>query len=614
MALFLPYHNTDGSCKERRVTMTRFVIPITLLVVLAASVSAQVPDQLWTYSVFSVAGSNVSDIIELSGCGYAAAGSWYQLAFPIGHNDAMLVRLNSSGQALWSRTYGSTTNSEGIRAVRPCPEGFALAGNTSEANGDFWQLFVNASGDSLRTQRHGGTNIEACRAMERTLDGGYILVGSTYSFGTGTPNGWAIKTSWYGDSLWSHSYGTEYEDELWAVQQTADSGYALAGIRGIGGPSNQDGWLIRTNSGGDTLWTRAYGSNDYEGFRAMDLTSDGGFVLAGYKALASDGHSHMWLVRTDASGDTLWTRQYGGPNYEDCYAVEQTSDGGFILAGWTSSFGAGNYDWWLVRVNADGDSLWSTTFGDNTQDQAWAVRQTSDSSFVATGLKSMSQPWIVKYGYRLPRLQSITDVGNDQGRQVRLRWERNSFDAACDTITITGYSIFRRIDQYRQANAHRAQRATLDWPPGEWEFISTVPARGEQHYAAIAPTLADSTSEGIYWSVFFVSAETPNPLVYFDSAPDSGYSKDNLPPDETLVTAMFQVTPQGILLNWEPVETGGEGQPEHGEIWYKVYGSTNVSFVCGPSTLLGTTQETHFLHDPGTSTRFYYAVRVSDDH
>jgi len=591
--------------------MTRFVIVITLVAAVAAFATGQAPDQLWTYSAITPWGGYTWDVIELAGCGYAVTGQYSQFGYPMGHDDALLIRLNASGQALWSKTYGSTSYSESIRAVRVCPEGFALAGNTSEAGGDFWQLFVSVNGDSLWTRRHGGAGSELCRSMQRTVDGGYILAGNTNSFGSGVPNGWVIKTNSTGDSVWSCAFGTDYEDELWAVQQTADGGYSLSGILGLSSPAHSDGWLIRLNANGDSLWTRTYGTGDYEGFRALDVTSDGGFVMAGYQALSPDYHTKMWLVRTDADGDTLWTRKFGGIYYEDCYSVEQASDGGFILAGWTSSYGVGNYDWWMVRVNADGDSLWSTTYGDVYQNQAWLMRQTSDSGFVATGFLS-GQNSVVKYGYRSPQISSITDVGNDQGRQVRLRWERSAFDSPCDTITVTGYSIYRRIDQYFQRDVPRARRASLDWPPGEWEYVAHVPARGEQRYAAIAPTLADSTSEGIYWSTFFVSAETSNPLIYYDSAPDSGYSKDNLPPDETIVVAMLQPTPLGILLSWEPVTSGGGGQPEQGEVWYHVYGSEDPEFVPGPATLLHVTQDTQYLH-PGLYGRYLYVVTVSDD-
>jgi len=115
-------------------------------------------------------------------------------------------------------------------------------------------------------------------------------------------------------------------------------------------------------------------------------------------------------------------------------------------------------------------------------------------------------------------------VGNDQGKQVRVKWERSWYDVVGSPIPITEYSIWRRIDQYKESDGGK-------YPPGEWDFIKTVPACGESTYSTICPTLADSTlADSMYWSVFFVRAHTEIPTTYFDSDPDSGYSLDNIPP------------------------------------------------------------------------------------
>ncbi|MFH1010760.1 MAG: hypothetical protein V1784_05950, partial [bacterium] len=169
------------------------------------------------------------------------------------------------------------------------------------------------------------------------------------------------------------------------------------------------------------------------------------------------------------------------------------------------------------------------------------------------------------------------------------------------------------IDQYFFDNG-KAGHSGLDWPPGEWEFIITVPAFEEETYAAICPTLADSTSNGIYWSTFFIRAGTSDPGTYFDSEPDSGYSIDNLPPDETMVTAMAQPSPGYVHLQWQEVMTGGGGHPEQGDIWYHVYGSLDPMFTPGAGNLLGVTQSLEFTHEVGTNQKYFYIIQASDDH
>ena len=263
-----------------------------------------------------------------------------------------------------------------------------------------------------------------------------------------------------------------------------------------------------------------------------------------------------------------WTSTFGGSDNDVCYSVQQTSDGGYIFGGHTGSYGAGGYDIWLVK-----------------------------------GGPTIS-----------PVITSITDVGNDQGRQARIRWDRCIYDGLWTDYTIESYSIYRKIDPSLLADDGKTGHSGLDWPPGDWELISTVPAYEESTYAVICSTLADSSSEGINWFTFFIRAETAAPETFFDSEPDSGYSVDNLPPDVTLMTAMVQTSPDTIRLQWQAVTTGGGGQPEQGGVWYRVYGSTDPMFTPAPENLLIVTQSLEFLHNTGATDKFFYIIQVSDDH
>jgi hypothetical protein len=589
------------------------VIFFTTFGLLTGAFADQQPDSLWSRTWNSGFSDYLWGLQQTSDCGFIATGG-YQIWVPVNPQDRLfLAKTDASGVATWSRYYGSGPGG-GFGVCQTSDGGYAAAGyyGPGGTGPQFFLLRTNSNGDSLWSRSYGGPSEERCYALQQLSGGSLVLAGYTTSYGS---NGdfWLLKAGPTGDSLWSKTYGGDGYECCYDMKKTSDGGFILAGeSSSIAG--DPDWWVVKTNSSGDTTWTRRFRSSLYETCQGVIQTGDGGYALVGWRANAG-ANSDAWIIKTNSNGDSVWGRGYGGPSNEDFRSVVQTSDGGYLLLGSTRSYGAGDEDLWLVRVDSDGDSLWSRTYGTSWREKGYTLIQTTSGGYATAGITGQtSDAWLLRLDYTRPRVSSVTDVGNDQGRQVRIRWLRSSYDFACPSAyTITDYGIYRRIDQYRQANAPRAHRATLDWPPGEWEYISTVPARGEQQYAAVVPTLADSTSAGIYWSVFFVSAETPSPLVYFDSTPDSGYSKDNLAPDEALVVAQFQVTPQGILLNWDAVETG-DGQPEQGEVWYKVYGGTTAGFVCSPSTLLGTTQETHFLHDPGSSTRFYYAVRVSDDH
>jgi parallel beta-helix repeat protein/predicted outer membrane repeat protein len=174
----------------------------------------------------------------------------------------------------------------------------------------------------------------------------------------------------------------------------------------------------------------------------------------------------------------------------------------------------------------------------------------------------------------------ITDVGNDQGRRVRVRWQRAWEDTSASDTSIVSYSIWRRVDEYLARGGRSEPEALgsgLGYPPGDWDFVKSVPACGEWSYSTTAETLCDSTDQGICWSVFFIRAHTDDPLIYFDSGPDSGYSVDNLAP----------APPPGLMMT-SPNELVWEEVPDEDFDYYSVYGSDQPA-LDGTATSIGYT-------------------------
>ena len=144
------------------------------------------------------------------------------------------------------------------------------------------------------------------------------------------------------DTLWTKTFGGFDADDGLYIQQTTDAGYIIVGCTESFGVGTADIWLIKTNTSGDTLWTKTYGGNNAEVGYSVQQTTDGGYIIVGYTNSFGAGWSDIWLIKTNASGDTLWTRTYGGSEGDEGYSVQQTTDGGYILVGFTYSFGAGN--------------------------------------------------------------------------------------------------------------------------------------------------------------------------------------------------------------------------------------------------------------------------------
>jgi hypothetical protein len=185
--------------------------------------------------------------------------------------------------------------------------------------------------------------------------------------------------------LWSNHCGGSWQtDSFIDIVQTGD-GYAMAGITYSYGAGDMDMWLVKTNASGDMQWYKTYGYSVGEGCYALIQTFDGGYALAGDTHNFGAGDADFWLLKTDSLGNHLWNKTYGGVNRDIPSDLVQTSDGGYVLAGYTGSFGAGNYDFWLVKTDASGNRQWDRTYGGVYGDYAYVLVQTSDGGYAMAG-------------------------------------------------------------------------------------------------------------------------------------------------------------------------------------------------------------------------------------
>ena len=242
---------------------------------------------------------------------------------------------------------------------------------------------VQAQPDSLWSRTYGGEQYDACYAMVQTFDGGFALAGVTSSFGEGDTDFWLVRTDINGDSLWSRTYGGENDDQCYALSQTADSGFVLAGYSKSFGEGDKDLWIVRSDKEGDTLWTKRFGTEYDDVCSSSSIMPNGNIVLAGYIrwGIGPD----MWLLILDQNGLILHNRSYGGRTSDIALSVARTRDGGFILGGWTYNFNADWQDYWIVRVDNEGDSLWSYLYNSDGEDACVDVIQTSDNGFALFG-------------------------------------------------------------------------------------------------------------------------------------------------------------------------------------------------------------------------------------
>jgi hypothetical protein len=284
--------------------------------------------------------------------------------------------------------------------------------------------FVSAQPpDTLWTQTFGGNAYDDGRSVQQTADGGYIVAGSNGSYGAGYSDVFLIKTDASGTEQWSHTFGGSGGDHGYSVQQTSDGGYIIAGVTESFGAGLCDVWLIKTDAGGDTLWSQTFGGSDHDYGHSVQQTSDGGYIIAGYTQSYGAGGRDVYLIKTDASGIEQWGQTFGGVWYDEGHSVQQTSDGGYIIAGYTRSYGAGGPDVWLIKTDAGGDTLWSQTFGGGVQDGSHSVQQTSDGGYIIAGhfQSGDKDVWLIKTDASGNELWSQTFGGSvgDYGRSVQ---------------------------------------------------------------------------------------------------------------------------------------------------------------------------------------------------
>jgi hypothetical protein len=310
------------------------------------------------------------------------------------HLMLILLPPSSYAQITFERTYGGMLDDFGFSVQQTVDRGYIISGITSSFGAglsDFYLIKTDSLGDTLWTRTYGGTDLDAGYTVQQTLDGGYIFTGNSASFGPGTLSVYLIKIDPSGDTLWTRSYGGDEIDFSRSVIQTLDGGYIISGGTTSFGAGFFDVYLIKTNSQGETLWTKTYGDTAFNVSSSVQQTFDGGYIITGWSNVISPGTYNVYLIKTDANGDTLWTRTYGGSMSSRGKSVQQTSDGGYIITGYIESI-SGFFDVYLIKTDSNGDTLWTRTYGGAYSDEGNSVQQTSDGGYVVTGKIASSGP------------------------------------------------------------------------------------------------------------------------------------------------------------------------------------------------------------------------------
>ncbi|MES2590634.1 MAG: T9SS type A sorting domain-containing protein [Bacteroidota bacterium] len=229
---------------------------------------------------------------------------------------------------------------------------------------------------------YGGNAEDHGYSVAQAYDKGFCIAGITTSFGNGIMDAYILRTDSLGIPLWHRTFGGSNIDKAYSIEATTDSGFVIAGYTNSFGLGGYDMYVIKINKLGDTVWTKNYGGTDWDFAYSVKQTTDGGYIIAGGTYGMGAGAEDMYLVKTNANGDTLWTKAYGGIHGDEAKSVKQTSDGGYILTGVTKSFGDIDGDVYTVKTDMNGDTLWTYKYSDTLEDVSYDVLENTIGEYI----------------------------------------------------------------------------------------------------------------------------------------------------------------------------------------------------------------------------------------
>jgi hypothetical protein len=245
----------------------------------------------------------------------------------------------------------------------------------------FWGIYFKGYKEKKPVVAHK----EWANCVQQTADGGYVVAGVIWRLGGWQSSVYLVKADTLGRKLWSKTFGRGDVNYGNSVEQTADSGYVVAGTTWPLGETHSDIYVIRTDAEGNEIWSRTYGGSGKDEGLSVCQATDGGYIIAGQTDSFGQGNDDVYLVKADAKGDSVWSKTFGGKGRDWAASVRQTSDGGYVVAGTTWPFEEKCSDVYLIKTDAHGREIWHETFGGKYGDYGRSVQQTPEGGYVVVG-------------------------------------------------------------------------------------------------------------------------------------------------------------------------------------------------------------------------------------
>jgi hypothetical protein len=337
----------------------------------------------WARTFGDTGEDKAAAVLQAPGGGYVVAG-W--TAFRVLGVDAWMLGLDSSGNVLWARAGGGERDDWALDLVQAADGGFTAAGwTTSSGMGilDTWVLGLDPGGDIQWQKAYGGPGRNAVFSAHRAPDGGIVLGGETQDAEGLVFRPWIMKLHSGGAVAWQGTYGTFDTQSGMDVNRTEDGGTIAARWSHADPVAGVGFILFRLDSDGQLLWSRSYGASGLPTtVRSVSPAAGGGFAAAGSGGFSLDRGADLWVMRLDGDGGILWQKVLGGTEDDSATSIRETPDGGFVVSGLTWSFGAGLSDLWVIRLDGSGNTVWQRSYGGEGEEGDSRIMPAADGGFV----------------------------------------------------------------------------------------------------------------------------------------------------------------------------------------------------------------------------------------
>lgn len=451
--------------------MSRILYCGLIMIMASAMVFAQTPEIEWETVIITEGEDGAINVYETPDDGYIVGGNIQH--FGGNNQDIFFVKLNADGDTLWTKAWGDDDCSERMSEFIPTSDGGYIAvGNKTRSPypAQYYLLKVDEDCDSVWAVVLGDPQVQkGAVGITEAYGGGYVFTGGCSQTDVGHQL-FIIKTSPTGEIEWEKYYGLVGSDDGYSIIQ-ADGGYVITGESPSfnGQEWNFDLVIMKTDVNGDSIWTKSYGGEDEERGSRIRPAADGGFIAAGYTQSFGQGAKDWYVVRTDGNGDSLWTRTFGN-NYHDvamdCKELPDAS--GFVAVG---SIHYGQWDTCVLRLSTAGDSLWALRIGGEEYEIACAVEPTDDGGYIVCGysdsygedadihiIKLSPDPVDVEESKALPQpVSNSRNFPNPFNAATRINYRLNEYSRVkLEVYDITGRTIAELVNAIQNAGDHSA--------------------------------------------------------------------------------------------------------------------------------------------------------------